>query len=453
VSELSPDVIVQITSGDQETRLSTAARVCETLGVQALRLRASDLPVEPAERDGLGRLVTREAWLHGALLVIDASTEADDQRASAFIESVSGPLFITTGEPLKSAIGRSVLFEIERTTAADRLAAWRDALGSAASGLNGALDVVAGQFDLSHATIRAVAAEALGAPDPSELRSRLWDACRSAARPRLDALAQRIDLVASWDDLVIPEAQRQVLRAIAMQVRQRHRVYQEWGFAEKSARGLGLTALFSGASGTGKTMAAEVLARELRLDLYRIDLAGVVSKYIGETEKNLKRLFDAAEGSGAILLFDEADALFGKRSEVKDSHDRYANIEISYLLQRMEAYRGLAILTSNLKQALDPAFLRRIRFVVQFPFPDHAHREEIWRGIFPARMPLAALDYGRLAQLNVAGGHIRNIALSSAFLAAERGEAVSMRLLAEAARSEYAKLERPLSEAETRGWL
>jgi SpoVK/Ycf46/Vps4 family AAA+-type ATPase len=199
-------------------------------------------------------------------------------------------------------------------------------------------------------------------------------------------------------------------------------------------------------------MAAEVLAHELHLDLYRIDLSMVVSKYIGETEKNLRRIFDIAEESGVILLFDEADALFGKRSEVKDSHDRYANIEVSYLLQCMEAYRGLAILTSNMKDALDHAFLRRIRFIVQFPFPDSSQRAEIWRRMFPVTAPTEGLDMERLAQLNVAGGNIRNIALNAAFIAADAGESIRMEHVIRAARHEYAKLEKPLTSAETRGW-
>jgi SpoVK/Ycf46/Vps4 family AAA+-type ATPase len=190
----------------------------------------------------------------------------------------------------------------------------------------------------------------------------------------------------------------------------------------------------------------------LRLDLYRIDLSSVVSKYIGETEKNLRRLFDAAEEGGAILLFDEADALFGKRSEVKDSHDRYANIEVSYLLQRMECYRGLAILTTNFKSALDAAFLRRIRFVVQFPFPDAEQRAEIWRRIFPPSTPTRGLELGKLAQLNVPGGNIRNIALNSAFLAANENSDVRMSHILRAARSEYAKIEKTLTESETHGW-
>jgi SpoVK/Ycf46/Vps4 family AAA+-type ATPase len=215
-------------------------------------------------------------------------------------------------------------------------------------------------------------------------------------------------------------------------------------------RGLGVSALFAGTSGTGKTLAAEVLANELRLDLFRIDLSAVVSKYIGETEKNLRRLFDAAEDGGAILFFDEADALFGKRSEVKESHDRYANIEINYLLQRMEQYGGLAILATNMKSALDPAFMRRLRFVVDFPFPGVPERLAMWRRAFPPGVPTLGLDFSRLAQLNVTGGHITVIALNAAFQAAQSGGPVTMPIVLEAARIEYRKLGRPLAEADFR---
>jgi SpoVK/Ycf46/Vps4 family AAA+-type ATPase len=292
--------------------------------------------------------------------------------------------------------------------------------------------------------------DALGAGD--ELGAALWRACRTQSRPKLDDLAQRIEPIAGWDDIVLPETQLEILREIAAHVRGRQRVYDDWGFARKSLRGLGVSALFEGVSGTGKTMAAEVLALELELDLYRIDLSQVVSKYIGETEKNLRRVFDAAESGGTILLFDEADALFGKRTEVKDSHDRYANIEVSYLLQRMEAYRGLAILTTNQRDALDQAFARRIRFVVNFPFPDVREREEIWRRVFPAATPTEGIDPAQLAALSLAGGSIRNIALSAAFLAADEEAPVGMRHLARAAARECTKLERPLSEAEVRAW-
>jgi SpoVK/Ycf46/Vps4 family AAA+-type ATPase len=256
-----------------------------------------------------------------------------------------------------------------------------------------------------------------------------------------------------WHDLVLPPLQIDTLKQIVAHARQRALVHGEWGFAERYTRGLGITALFAGASGTGKTMAAEVVAAELGLDLYQIDLAGVVSKYIGETEKNLRRIFDAAEDGGAVLLFDEADAIFGKRSEVKDSHDRYANLEISYLLQRMEAYRGLAILTTNMKHALDEAFLRRLRFIVQFPFPGTLQRKHIWERVFPSGAPLAAVDFDLAAKLNISGGVIRNIAAYAAFLAAEQGSRIGMGHIMSAARVEYAKHDRPLTPAETGGWI
>jgi SpoVK/Ycf46/Vps4 family AAA+-type ATPase len=245
----------------------------------------------------------------------------------------------------------------------------------------------------------------------------------------------------------------EMLRAVTAHVAQNAKVLELWGFAAKSARGLGITALFSGPSGAGKTLAAEVMAHELRLDLYRIDLSQVVSKYIGETEKNLRAIFDAAETSGAVLLFDEADALFGKRSEVKDSHDRYANIEVSYLLQRMEAYRGLAVLTTNLRGALDPAFLRRIRYIVNFPFPDASLRQRIWERMFPPEAPTQDLGMEKLARLQLPGGNIRNIAMNAAFLAADEGTPIRMAHLLLAARRECAKLDKPLSGAETGGWV
>jgi hypothetical protein len=281
----------------------------------------------------------------------------------------------------------------------------------------------------------------------------LWSLCRARCRVRLESLAQRIEPAATWDDLVLPEFQIRTLHEMAAQVRNRYKVYEEWGWASKGTRGLGISALFAGPSGTGKTMAAEVLASDLQLDLFRIDLSAVVSKYIGETEKNLRRVFDAAESGGAVLLFDEADALFGKRSEVKDSHDRYANIEVGYLLQRIEAYRGLAILTTNSKQALDAAFLRRLRFIVQFPFPDAAQRAEIWQKVFPAATPTQGLDPAKLARLNVSGATIRSIALHAAFEAADAQGTVSIAKVLQATHLECGKLERQPSRTETEDWV
>ena len=298
------------------------------------------------------------------------------------------------------------------------------------------------QFRVEPALAQQALAVAAASADDAAAERLLWDSLRESARGGLDALAQRIDSRAGFDDLVLPPYLGAQLREIAGQLRHRRTVYDDWGFAARHHRGLGIAALFTGESGTGKTLAAEVIANEARLDLYRIDLASVVSKYIGETEKNLAKLFDAAERSGAVLLFDEADALFGKRSEVKDSHDRYANIEVAYLLQRIESYRGLAILTSNLKSSLDRAFLRRIRFVLQFPFPDAAARAEIWRRSIPAQAPCGALDWAALARLQVAGGHIRAIALNAAFRAAERGSAIEHADVMASARAEFSKLER-----------
>jgi len=317
------------------------------------------------------------------------------------------------------------------------------------------MDALLAQFNLSGEQIRTSSLQLATQANslPENTLDALWESCRVQARPGLDGLAQRVETGAGWDALVLPEPQLEMLREISRQMRHRARVYNTWGFGSATGRGLGITALFAGASGTGKTTAAEVLAHELKLDLYRIDLSQVVSKYIGETEKSLRRIFDAAEEGGALLFFDEADALFGRRTEVKDSHDRYANIEVSYLLQRMEQYRGLAVLATNMKQALDPAFLRRIRFVVAFPFPDAALREQIWKRAIPRQAPTEAVNLQQLARLSVTGGNIRNIALGAAFLASEAGEPIRMSHLLEAARGEYLKIEKPLTEPEIRGWV
>lgn len=446
--------VVQLCGRADGDKRAIAATACERLGLGLRAVRASDLPATAAERLQLARLWERETTLGGWALLIEADETADPAAGLAgFLDAVHGVLLLAAREPLRALTRPVVRIDVARPDPSEQRALWETALGAGAAELNGELDHVLSHFDLSARHVRAASAQALlTSSGHTPLATAIWDACRTETRPRLDGLAQQIPATATWHDLVLPGPQLDTLREIAAQLRSRHRVYQTWGFAAKGSRGLGITALFAGASGTGKTFAAEVLAAELRLDLFRIDLSQVVSKYIGETEKNLRRVFDAAENSGAILLFDEADALFGKRSEVKDSHDRFANIEVSYLLQQMEAYRGLAILTTNLKHALDPAFLRRIRFVVSFPFPGPVERAEIWRRIFPPATPTDALDMTRLARLNVAGGNIRNIALNAAFRAAAEDAPVRMTHLLRAARSEYEKLEKPLTETETGGW-
>jgi hypothetical protein len=434
-----------------------AAAACARCGLGLHLVRAADLPAGSADRDLTIRLLDREAVLdnRGLLVMLDEDGPETLRAASAFVERVRGALLVGGREPLRLPYRTLPLFDVAKPTPAEQGELWRRALGPLAGRLDGQIGRLIDQFDLGGQAIVAAAAGLApdGAGDPQAAAARLWQTCRAQSRARLDDLAQRVETGACWDDLVLPPLQLQVLRQIVAQVRQRGQVYERWGFAAKSSRGLGISALFAGPSGTGKTLAAEILANELHLDLYRIDLSQVVSKYIGETEKNLRRVFDAAQTAGAVLLFDEADALFGKRSEVKDSHDRYANIEVSYLLQRMEAYRGLAILTTNMKQALDTAFTRRIRFVVQFPFPDAHERAEIWRRVFPRQTPTEGLDVDRLARLNVAGGNIRNIALGAAFLAADADDRVRMAHLLDAARAEYAKLDRPLTESEIAGWV
>jgi hypothetical protein len=445
--------VVQLCALDASAVRELVGAAAELHGLAPFALAAVDVPGSPSERDALARLWEREAALLGAVLLIEREDDdpPDAMRAATWLAATIGaPVALAGREPAPLRGRTTVRLTVPALGVGERTALWRDALGPAVAGLDGHVDAVALQFALSAQAVRAAAADLAGQGSTSA--DALWEAAREQARPRLEELAQRIDPCACWDDLVLPELQGRTLREIVLHVRNRVRVYEAWGFAGKSVRGLGISALFTGPSGTGKTMAAEVLANELRLDLYRIDLSSVVSKYIGETEKNLRRVFDAAEGGGAILLFDEADALFGKRSEVKDSHDRYANIEVGYLLQRMEAYRGLAILTTNMRGALDAAFLRRLRFVVQFPFPDAARRAEIWRRVFPADAPTEGLDPASLARLDVAGGTIRNVALNAAFLAADAGEPVRMSHLARAARSEVAKLERPLTESEIGGW-
>ena len=450
--------VVQLGGDDVAGRSAVAAAACAQLGLQLWTMDAADIPASGAERETLARLWERESILvQAALLIESEGVSGPETRALApFVERLQGAVLVSGGEPLRSRSRPVVGMEVDRPGAAEQAALWREALGAVGQGLNGEVDRVAAQFRLSPSAIREAGSEVLqklaGKEIVRDLSTLLWDTGRAQARPRLADLAQRVEALATWEDLVLPEPQLETLRAIVAHVRRRALVYDGWGFARKSARGLGIGALFSGASGTGKTLAAEVLANELRLDLHRIDLALLVSKYIGETEKNLKRVFDAAEEGGAILLFDEADALFGKRSEVKDSHDRYANIEVSYLLQRVEAYRGLVILTTNLQGTIDSAFLRRLRFIVQFPFPDAEQRAEIWRRVFPSATPTEGLDMDRLSRLSLSGGNIRNLALNAAFLAADAGERVGMKHLLRAAHGEYAKLEKPLSEAEIGGW-
>lgn len=449
--------MIHFTGAPDSGKELVAAEFCARLGAQLYQLDVRQLPVHEEDRHQLLHLIERESMLsHFALYVnlddIEMGDKVQAVAAKEWVERSGGILFVGARERVE--FHRPMFhFAIAKPGAAAQRAIWNALLAGVPNSVNGQIESIVEQFNLGPRAIpQAIAsgvaraqrrsAEANLAPED------LWHACREQVGWRLGGLAQRLDLYYGWDDIVLPEDTADQLREIASQVAARAQVYEQWGFGARLPRGRGISALFSGPSGTGKTMAAEIIARHLELDLYRIDLAGVVSKYIGETEKNLRSVFDAAEASGAILFFDEADALFGRRSEVKDSHDRYANIEIDYLLQRMEEYRGLAILCTNRRSSLDRAFLRRLRFLVEFPFPDGEQRRTIWQKVFPAGAPLEALDLDALSRLEISGGNIRNVALNAAFLAAEQQTNIEMKHVLHAARREYVKIDKLLTEAE-----
>jgi ATPase family associated with various cellular activities (AAA) len=444
--------VVQFFGDDADGQAGVAASLASRGERELYVLRLEDAPAQGAEMEQFLQLWTREALLLPAVLLLQCDNEEPGPAAHHLAERLPVPLMIAAREPVR--LHRRVhVYEVNKPGPAGQKHLWREALGERADDLPAAVDDVSEQFRLSAGAIASIGMSIRAfRGDQVAAGAQLWRESRAVSRPRLESLAERIAPHAGWDDLVLPEMQLRTLRQLAAQSRHRMTVYEEWGFAAKGRRGLGLSALFAGPSGTGKTLAAEVLANDLGLDLYRIDLSTVVSKYIGETNKNLKQVFDAAECGGVLLLFDEADALFGKRSEVKDSHDRYANMEVGYLLQRMEAYQGLAILTTNAKSALDKAFARRLRFIVDFPFPDTAERKAIWSRAFPAQTPTDDLQPELLAALNMTGGNIHNIAINAAFLAADSGVPVTMAHVLEATQLEAVKIERPLSERETRGW-
>lgn len=414
------------------------------------------------------RLVSREVRLQDAVLYwkdfdalltderqpwLDVLLRAIEQQAGLTILAGN-----TIWEPADALRGHPfVRVVFHRPGHAERVQLWMQSLDGRQPVDPGVdLDMLASKFRFTAGEIQDAAITAHNLArwrDPARacvIEEDLYTASRLQSNRKLATLARKITPHYTWDDIVLPAGRLQQLREICNQVKYRAQVYDAWGFDHKLALGKGLNVLFAGPSGTGKTMAAEIMAGELGLDLYKIDLSSVVSKYIGETEKNLARIFEEAETSNAILFFDEADALFGKRSEVRDSHDRYANIEISYLLQRMEEYDGMAILATNLHKNMDEAFVRRMHFTVDFPFPDTGNRQRIWEKIWPAETPRdPALDLVFMARrFEIPGGSIRNIALAAAFLAADDGQIVDMGHLIRATQREYQKMGKVVADGE-----
>jgi Cdc6-like AAA superfamily ATPase len=434
--------------------LSGPAGVGKSVAVEALCCRAgieiitADLAAVHAEELGpVFDLLIREAALRDAAVCLttvtqDDASDVDIDAIARSLDRYMGPVFLTGSEPWTPKVD----FESHRTRAVHlpppdytlRRDLWRaqsERLPASVEPdmLAATFRLTAGEIDDALSTADALAA------DEGLTEELVYQGCRAQSSTQLSALATTVDPHYGWKDIVLPDSAMIHLREVAAHVAHRGTVYTEWGFDDRFSLGNGLTVLFSGPSGTGKTMAAEIIAGEAGLALYKVDLSSIVSKYIGETEKNLSRIFEEAADSDAILLFDEADALFGKRTDVKDSHDRYANIEVNYLLQRVEEHDGTVILTTNLEGNVDDAFRRRIHLHVEFPLPDDAARGRIWEAIFPQATPTGDLDIEFLSGLALTGGNIKNIALTAAFLAAADGDSVEMQHIIKATEREFQK--------------
>ena len=463
----APAPIVSLDGPDPMLLRQVAAHLAGAGGLLVLRGAAVAAAGDP--EDKVARAL-REVELSGAALLVEeaAALRQEGRPSLALLRLLTAPcsrprlLAAAVSWPLPEPCFAvpTLALHIPAPNHAARVELWRRALAGVPYEVD--LGELAGRFRLKSAQIagaagriraqlriRAQEGEASSPGLPAAGRTEVFAACRAQCFASLEGLAERISSVHGWEDLVVPAGVRAKLQGIESWLRHRHVVFEDWGFAERVSVGRGMAAMFCGTSGTGKTMAAGILARTLDLDLYRIDLSAVVSKYIGETEKNLARIFDAAEAANAILFFDEADALFGKRSEVKDSHDRHANVEVSYLLQRMESYDGIAILATNLRNNLDVAFSRRLQMIVEFPLPSVADRERIWRRLFTERVPQAPdIDLAYLAkQFGLAGGNVKNCAVAAALAAAAEGRPVEMRHLMQAIAREYEKIGKAVAPA------
>ncbi|MCP4428746.1 MAG: ATP-binding protein [Chloroflexi bacterium] len=436
-----------------------ALGICSQLNCPLLYVDVSVLLADKSDYETMLRLLFREGLLLQAAVFLDnvdvLKPEADKSQAlkklARLVEMYGWLIFLAGENPLTSrgAFDQTQFHTIPLSVpnVPLREAVWQDALAKLPGADMDWARSLARQFRLTPGQIYDAVAlaengRALHNESPTTSLTDLHRACRSQSNQKLGELALKVDPHYRWDDIILPADKLAHLREICNQARRYYQIFDEWGFGQKISHGKGLSALFTGPPGTGKTMAAEVIAHELHLDLYKVDLSGVVSKYIGETEKNLARIFQEAETSNAILFFDEADALFGKRTEVSDAHDRYANIETSYLLQKMEEYEGVVVLATNLRENMDDAFTRRIRFIVEFPFPDEAHRREIWRAHFPGQAPMSdGIDYEFLARrFQIAGGNIKNVALNAAFLAAQNGGTIEMEHVLHGVQREFEKM-------------
>ena len=464
--EISVTQLVTAGSNDQR-QIAALAASDQTRPVYEFNL--FHLPIDNEGLDQYRRLLEREILTQQCLLLVDSQrlqTSGEPETnlyplrswLDQLIQRLPNACILTASQPIVLPSVQVHYQHLPKLSQSEQVRLWQHCLtGETTPALATTVQNLSAQFNLDSQQLRNIAQQARhsAAADPQRLEQHLWQHSREQCRQHLQGLAKVVAPTAmSWDDLILPAAESETLKTILAQVKQRQRVYQHWGFAKQVPYGLGINALFTGSSGTGKTMAARIIASQLQLDLYHIDLSSVVDKYIGETEKKLDKIFQAAENSGAILLFDEADALFGKRSKVQDARDRYANMGISFLLQRMESYSGLSILTTNLRSAMDDAFLRRLRFIVAFPFPGEGERQRLWQLMIPDSAPQQGIDPEKLARLTLSGGSIRSIALQAAFMAAEGDDPViTMQHLLQATRQEYLKAEKTLDTKLVEDWV
>lgn len=467
----STSVLFYCSGPDDAAKAETALSVCRRLNLPLLFVDTEKLLASEADYRDMLRLLQRHALMEQSALCFtrfDAMAGEDGRhrlKGRQLMEMLRDrvPVTFLHGQaPWNMAVdGTDIHFvqmDFPYPDDTARRAYWKSCAKMIPLAPKADMEGLSGSFRFTASQIRSAMSGGVdlavwNAADAAKIRVEekdLYQACYFRSNRNIESLASKIHAAYTWDMLVLPKDQMSQLRDICNQVKYRSVVYGDWGFAKRLSLGKGLNVLFSGPPGAGKTMAAEVIATELGLEMYKVDVSQIVSKYIGETEKNLSKIFDEAETSNAILFFDEADALFGKRSEVKEAHDRYANVEISYLLQKMEEYQGIVILATNLNQNLDEAFLRRLHFKVEFPFPEKDQRERIWRGMFPKGAPLDEdMDFEFMAEKFVmAGGNIKNIALNAAFYAAQASCPIGMKQILMAAKREYAKLGRTFLQSD-----
>ena len=462
-----PGHLLQLTGSDESSKRDVAAAAATASGRVLLAIAADALPGPGDDAEQFVQLWTREAALLPiALLAHGIDSErgmGEDSRANVdarrwrLLQRIGAPVLLACREAL-IGLEHSVVVAVEAPQAKERVSLWHEALTNHAQADAQAdaqaqpppepVQRLGAEFTLSASRIASLAAAARSmAKTGEDAAQTAWDVCVAHTAGELNGLAQRIVPHATIDDLELPAQEKAQIERLITHARHRATALVDYGFSERSNRGMGIAALFHGESGAGKTMAAEAVANALSLALFRVDLSALMSKYIGETAKNLRRTLDAAEAGGVVLLFDEADAVFSKRSEVKDSHDRYANIDVNFLLTRIENFRGVALLATNMKHALDAAFMRRLRFVIGFPFPGAAERKAIWAGVFPRPERVGALDLDHLARFVLTGGGIFNAALAAAHSAASESAKIEMGHVLDAIRWELRKIERPVAES------